>query len=540
MALLGSKKRILMVGGEGVALFGPTARGIEREAALSWEVPDFDTQLVEALTEQNRGYPVLILFDGADQTYRKEENIPKLAALDRARYIKRKLDQAFPSYPVRASTMVKPKDGEPFYLFVALPETDRLDAISADMMEAGTPISGFGLLPAESVGLVKTLAGKVFTHEGGAPSRWAVLISQHETGGLRQVVVRDGNLALTRITPTSEAGVHGPGWAEEVMREFKATLTYIARFGYTAEEGLDVMVICSSIDKQFFSDKTLPVTNFQCLTLTEALSAIGSKGVGLGETNFGDALHAAWAARKRALSVPIVVPSIHRIMVPRMVARLASVALTLLFFALGFFVSGQYSEYGATQQEVSDRTRQKELLEQEYAQESRIFEAYPIKPHVVKSVLAVKQLVDDSTVNIAPTLNLLRAALDNDIRLDSLSFAHDATGMFNAASGLPDRTTITPAQRRGSVTVNFRFGLIGGLTLEQKVQRAEGLVKILQEKFPGYDVRIASQFGNISRTGSFAGESGQMPLNADGTPAPPPSTAPEDQKAEIEMTGPPL
>jgi len=344
MGLVVSRKRILVVGGEGVTLFGPTARGIEREAALSWEVPNFDQQLVEALNEQNKTDPVLILFDGADQTWRKEENIPKLSPFDRARYIKRKLDQTFPSYPVRASIQVKPPGESPFYLFVALPETDRLDSIAADMQEAGVQLAGFGLLPAESVGLVKALASKVFTKED-RPSRWAVLISQHETGGLRQVIVKNGNIALTRLTPTSEAGVHGPGWADEVVREFKGTLTYIARLGYLAEEGLDVMVVCSSIEKQFFSDKSLPVTNFQCITPAEALAAIGSQGISLGETNFGDVVHAAWVAKQRSLTVPVVVPSIQRIMVPRKMARLASAALFLALMGLGFFVSSEYSDY---------------------------------------------------------------------------------------------------------------------------------------------------------------------------------------------------
>lgn len=523
-----SRKRVLMVGSEGVTLFGPTARGIEREAAISWEVPNFDQQLVESLGEQNRGDPVLILFDGADQTYRKEENIPKLAYFDRERYIKRKLEQAFPSYPVRASAVVKPKGENPFYLFVALPETDRLDKIADDMLEAEVPIAGFGLLPAESVGLVSTLAGKLFGKEG-KPSGWAVLIDQHETGGLRQVVVKNGNLALTRITPTSEAGVQGPGWADEVMREFKATLTYIARFGYTAEEGLDVMIICGNIEKQFFNDKSLPVTNFQCLTTTEALAAIGAKGVSLGETNFGDALHALWAARKPKLSIPITVPSLHRIMVPRQVARVASGLLALSFVGLCFFTYNSYDDYGRIKGEIDDRQRQQTLLQQEYDQESKVFDAYPVKPSVIKGVMGVKNLVDNSGVNITPTLNVLRKALDNDIKLSRLSFTHDAKPVLEAEAtpGAPPSAQVN----KGIVTIKFKFTLTGNLTLEQKVQRAESLTKKLQGDFPGYTVKIVSQFGNLSRTGKFEGEAGNK--------APTPGEK-QEEAAEIEMKGAPL
>jgi len=532
MALGISRKRILVVGGEGVTLFGPTARGIEREAALSWEVPNFDQQLEEALGEQNRSDPVLILFDGADQTYRKEENVPKLSVFDQARFIKRKLEQTFPSYPVRASMQVKPPGAKPFYLFVALPETDRLDNVAADMLEAGVQLAGFGLLPAESVGLVQALAGKVFKEDSA--SRWAVLISQHETGGLRQVIVKDGNMALTRMTPTSEAGVHGPGWADEVMREFRATLTYIARFGYTAEEGLDVMVICSSIEKQFFSDKALPVTNFQCLTPSEALAAIGSKGVSLGETNFGDVLHAAWVAKKRTLALPVVVPSIQRIMVPRKMARMASGILALLLVGLGFFVSSEYSDYISVKNEMMESQRQKELMDQEYAQDSKVFEAYPVKPQVVRNVLAIKQLVQNNSANITPTLNVLRAALDSDVKLSSLSFDHEAPALFTPGKGSAAAHPLAGSGgnngKDGKVTIKFKFTLIGRFDLEHKVERAKSIQQQLQQKFPGYNVNIVSQFGNVTSTGEFKGQAGAAQDAA----------APHEDSAEFEMTGLPL
>jgi hypothetical protein len=435
---------------------------------------------------------------------------------------------------VRASVKVKPPGENPFYLFVALPETDRLDNIAADMLEAGVPVAGFGLLPAESVGLVSALAGKIFNKEE-KQSRWAVLISQHETGGLRQVVVKNGNLALTRITPTSEAGVHGPGWADEVMREFKATLTYIARFGYTAEEGLDVMVICSSIDKQFFSDKSLPVTNFQCVTPSEALNNIGSKGVSLGETNFGDALHAAWVAKKRALTAPVVVPSIHRIMVPRMGAQLASGFLALSLVGMGFLLFSQYSDYASTKSDVAGRERQKDLLDQEYAKESKDFDSLPVKPQVMKSILSVKQIVDNSSVNITPTLNVLRHALDNDIKLNSLTFSHDASDVFKAgtAEGQKEiQKNPSKAGGKGSVRISFRFSLVGSLDLEHKVKRVEDLVKQLQQKFTGYNVKILHQFGNVSRTsGTFTSEVGSTPQAGGGK---------QEDEAELEMTGAPL
>lgn len=528
MALLNAGKRVLLVGSEGIALFGPTARGVERETTLSWEVPNFDQVLTEALTEQNQGVPVFVLFDAADQTYRKEENVPKLGFFDRERFIQRKLNMAFPSYPVRASILIKPPTGrgvpkeEPSYLFVAIPDTTRLDRIGDNMLEAGVPVAGFGLLPAESEGLVTALSTKLFT-KSGRKSRWAVLIGQHETGGLRQVVVKDGNLALTRMTPVSEAGIQGPGWVEEVMREFKATLTYIARFGYSAEEGLDVIIICGEIERQFFDQRAMPVSNFQCLKVGDALAAIAARGVSLGETNFADALHAAWASRKRSLAVPVKVPSIQRIMGPRLVARIGMVVLTLVM--LGFFgVSvSAYQDYSRLEDDIKQKGIQKEKLQAEYEESSKIFNQLPVKPPEMKGMLAVKTLVDGSSINIAPVMHVLRKTLENDIKLSQLTLEHSLPG--DLKSGAPEA-------KLNTVKVSFKLTITGASTLEQKVTRMERLETTLRQVLPGYEVKLLKQFGNISRTGKFGGEAGKDPASE--------GVANQEDSAEFELRGAPL
>jgi hypothetical protein len=528
MAFFRLQKRVLLLGNEGICLFGPTfASGIGHETSIAWDSPDFNQKLVAALTAKNRGNPVLIIFDGADQAYRKEENIPKLSVFDRPRFIKRKLEQAFPSYPIRASfevPAVQQKGGPkaaPSYLFVAIPETDNIDKVSAALLEAGVPVAGFGLLPAESAGLVTALANKLFIRKGGK-SRWAVLITQNETGGLRQVVVKDGRLALTRMTPTSEGGLQGEGWAEEVLREFKATLTYLARFGYTADEGLDVIIICGENEKRLLDQKQLPATNFQCLKVPEALQTIGASGKPSGEMNFGDMLHAAWASKKSSLAVPISVPSIYNVMMPRLVARMASVAMKIsILLLIGLSVSS-YISYAPIQQSIVEKQAQKVTLDGEYKKAAEALEALPVKPVVVRSALAVKQTLDDDSISLTPTLNLLHKALDSDIKLRELSFERVSASAAKGGKGTRD-----------NLKVIFRFTLLGNLPLEQKVARAEKIAATMKLAFTGYDVKISSQFGRLSRTGRFSGTAGESDK---------PNAAADSAEnfAEIEMQGAPL
>ncbi|MDD9901654.1 MAG: hypothetical protein OXT65_11795 [Alphaproteobacteria bacterium] len=526
MVGLSPKRRVLMVGGEGVVLYAPQGRGIARETALAWDVPNFDEQLVEVLSEKNSDKSVVVIFDGLDQTYRKEENVPKLSPFDRSRFVKRKLELAFPSYPVRAALEIKPpkKKGiqfkagpkvAPSYLFVALPETEGLDRVGNALFESGVPVAGFGLLPVESAELVMALREKAFD-KSAKPSRWAVLIGQHETGGLRQVVARDGQLAMSRLTPTSEAGVSGAGWAEEVTRGFKETLAYISRLGYTPEDGLDVMVVCGELEKQFFDAGALQATQFKCLGVGEALTLIGAKSFGFEKSNFGDALHAAWVARQNSLRLPVRLPSIHRIMAPRLGARVATVLLFLSALGVAGWTANDYTSYLSLREELGIKDNQRAMMQRDYDEETKKFDELEVRPEVIKNTLAIKKLLEDNTANPAKFLNRFRAALGGDIYLQEFKYEHTpgAGLQIGKNSSGPQqnrrggRRSTPKKDDRGMIKVTFSLALPSSMALEQKVTRAEKLQQDLATAFPDYEVRIATQFGRVSRGGAFQGGAG--------------------------------
>lgn len=520
-----------MVGGEGVALYGPSSRfGMERETSISWEVPNFEEQLAEILADKGVGRSVTVLFDGNDQTYRKEEGIPKLSPIDRPRYVKRKLELAFPAYPIRASLEIKKtkkkkraskqndkpeeKTG-PSYLFVALPETEQVDRVSDAMLDAGVPIGGFGLLPVESSKLVAELAEKVFAGKG-RKSRWALLVGQHETGGLRQIVVKEGNLALTRLTPTSDAGPSGPGWVEDAVRELQATTNYISRFGYSPEDGLDVMVICGDIEKQFFKPAEIGIPHFQCLNLNEAMRHIGVKASGNEKVNYADALHAAWISKNGRLKLPVRVPSLHRVMAPRLAASIGTIVLGLGVLAFTGLSVESYIGYSRTQDNITLKENQKALHEREYEKESAVFADLPIQPAVVRSAMSVKETLEKNSINISPILNRLKQSLGGDLQLQKLVYEHVPGPALNLSGG----GTATPKGPRfgrapvdtgnGTVKISFSFSMSDQILLEQKVIRAEKLLETLKTNFPGFKVSIVTQFGNFSREGGQTGGVGEV------------------------------
>ena len=136
------------------------------------------------------------------------------------------------------------------------------------------------------------------------------------------------------------------------------------------------------------------------------------------------------------------------------------------------------------------------------------------------------------------TLNVLHRALDRDIRLSTLSFEYQPPAP-PSSPGQGGAAAVPPAQPGaaankadiGLIKIVFRFTIAGGVPLEQKVKRAEEVVETMKRNFAGYQVRLVSQFGNLSRTGSFQGEVGDVEGASAGIP---------DTSAEIELKGAPL
>ncbi|TAL32388.1 MAG: hypothetical protein EPN97_09995 [Alphaproteobacteria bacterium] len=291
--------RVLLVGERGVILYGPKDSGVNREISVAWEAKDFSEKLVHAFG--SGAQPVVLLLNDASHTYRKEENISPADC-------QKSLEKAFPDVFARAWMETgRSGAGTGSYLLVALPESWRFNRLGDALSAAHAHVMGCGVLPIESIGLVNTLAKKLFAKEK-KKSRWAALVGQHETGGLRQVVTKDGLLALTRITPVMDKEIKGEAWAANMVQEFKATQGYLKRFGLEEKDGLDLVVVCGAAEKKLIGPWDVPGTRMRCVTLKEALKLLGCRAPRKEDNHFADALHAAWAERSDTLTLPIQMP----------------------------------------------------------------------------------------------------------------------------------------------------------------------------------------------------------------------------------------
>ncbi len=556
-------KRVLLIGDEGVVLYLSSGKNVEHECSIPWSVPDFEEQLINVFTEKNSGKSVRLVFDVVEQHYRKE-TLPKVSSLDKPKILKRKIDSAFSNTKIRGALELKGKkkrdklmkvDSPDSYLLAGLPETENINKIINAIFEAGVHVSGVCLLPVESASMLQELAKKNLNSTNEMASRWIVFIGQHETGGLRQVVIKDGDLALTRLTPMAENVSSGTAWAEEVAKEFKATLSYVARFGYNPSEGLDVFVVSGAAEKEAMQSVGLPVSNFYPMTVHEAGKLIGFKyGKGV-KPKYSDAVHAGWIGKKGGPSLNLKIEEISKIVLPRMAVKFGSILLLLAAIGLSYMLYSSFAEYREVHSEIAQNKTQYNLLKREYDQEAAIFAAVPVKPDVVRGSLAVKGLLVENSISPEPVLKVVRDNLGSEVFLADMSYRH----VPNAKIDLPDKNGGAKKQSdvlkkimakmtgkgskkladNGYFELFFSYSLPNDMPLEEKVAETESFLKRLRGALPDHEITMEKQFGGVSRTGVFSAKIGTA-SDGGGSSVGGGSSAKDEEMARFKVIGVPL
>lgn len=260
IALMTPNRTVLLISDELLFVYSVTARASRLIDTVSWQTDDFVQTVSRLLRKECGGKPVLILDDMTDQYFKGGQRLPSVGAMDKQGVLKRKLQVAFPNYPIRGALPIKQKKGEAapksdkaanvrttgdVYLFAGVPMSDPLAKTFEAVTSSMVSVAGFTLLPVEASDMVGALSVKLAGKER-RPNEWAVFIGQHHSGALRQVITRHGQLAMTRITSVSASEGDDQLWATEVYQEFKATLSYLSRYGYTGEDGTDLMVVANA------------------------------------------------------------------------------------------------------------------------------------------------------------------------------------------------------------------------------------------------------------------------------------------------------
>lgn len=432
LSFLSPTRTVLLISDDALYVYNSGPSGARVAEIISWDADNFEKNVASIIAKDCGGKPVLILNDMVEQHYRKERVIRTgVSVLDKSGMLKRKLNVSFPNYPVRAAYPLKEKlpktdkkQAADIYIFAALPNSNQFAQTVGAARESLSSIAGLCLLPVESSDMVKTLGEKIRKGKK-EKSKWVIFMGQHKSGGLRQIVTKDGELALTRMTPIVDVDVDANAWANEAQQELQATMSYLSRFGYHESEGLDVIAIgdpaaCQSLEAQASDD-----CKFTSMTAQEAARHLGLPFARGSDDRYADILHVAWAGRKNKFILPMSAVQLEQISKPRQMAMLGSFVLLLgaAFFAYQAF--NEVQSIAEISSDLTDGKRRYSQLEVQYQKEVRRKEELGFDVRLVQSSIAIIEGLKKNQISSLSILSGIGRALGQDLRIDKLTIERE-------------------------------------------------------------------------------------------------------------------
>ena len=525
LSFLSPSRTILMVSDEALLIYSVNSKGVKFVEDVPWTSDDFEESVSLIISKECGGKPVLILNDMVEQHYRKEK-VPRVSALDKQNIVNRKLKVAFPNYPVRAALPLKEKIkktdkslGGSVYIFAAVPASDAFTKTMNAARLSLAPIAGFCLLPVESSDMIKKLSDKL-SAKGDVKAQWTIFMGQHQNGGLRQIVIRNGELALTRMTPIADTDDDPVAWAKDVHQEFQATMSYLSRFGFDPSDGLNVILISEPGTGDIVSELIDAPCNFHSLTSDDASDALK---LDLGPKNTAShatSMHLAWIGRKSRFILPMKAKQIDRVSQPRQMTSLASFLLILLSAFLGYQLLNNLQTISETKTDVEDISYRKGQLDLQYSKEVKHKEDLGYNIQLIQSSLAVYDNLERKQINILPLFRNIGRALGRDMRIDRFDLKRGKRGFASK---------ILNGGSKGPLFVaNMQMTFPSTTNAEKGNEEVKSLRGRLQKSLPDHVVDITKLLEDYEYSEEIVVETGDAKKNASS----------QDYVAEINIEGP--
>lgn len=518
MAIFSPSRCVLLLSDEGINIYDAGGSRTSLLDMIPWETADFEDAIADVVRKKCRGKSIVLLNDMVEQHYRKER-VPKISAMDRANLIKRRLTAAFPTYPIRAALKLKEKPPQQntqlapgdIYLFGAVPLSANISNSLAAVKKTHATLSGFALLPVESSGMVQAISKKL-TKPIDKQSVWTVFVGQHRNGGLRQIVTKNGELALTRMTPLMDSTGQGEQWAFEVAGEIKGTMGYLSRFGFDQRDGLDVIVIASNAAAESITSKIDFDCNLHVLTNTEAAGHL-KLSLGPQDTqHYADAIHVSWTARKSALAMSLQSPQLNKIAQPVKIAMAASLVLLLTAGYFGYEAFNQASAWSSNTKNIEAANAALAATREEHAAEVERKASVGVDFLLIERSTQVYDQLEPTSMRPLPVIDLIGRSLGADIHIKgmeikpSTNFASPAADTSQAVPVDPSAPPAPIAIPRQKYDIVISISFPAALAPEKGVQEISALEQRLRSNLPNHEVKVIKQVADLSYTGNFVGE----------------------------------
>jgi len=537
LSFLSSSKTVLLVSDEALHVFSAAPKGVDLVDSVDWALEDFEAHLLNLVVKKCGGKPILILNDMVEQHYRKEKVIKSGALFgDKAAMVRRKLNVAFPNYPVRAAFPLREKiakaEGQlaaDIYIFAAVPNSTQFNQTMSAASKSMASIAGFGLLPVESSDMLKALSERLSKDKKAKAAKWCVFVGQHKGGGLRQIVTKNGEIALTRMTPVTEDVGNHQKWASEVNDELKSTMSYLARFGYVPDDTLDIIIIADQTSGDLLTGlvDTSHGANLFTMASYDAAKLLNIRLGRLqeGDANYADVLHVAWSARKGSLILPMKSAQVDALTKPRQAAMAASVLLLLSGAFLGYQSFTTFNSLASINNDLEASTNQRAQLDVQYQKELAKKSELGFDVKLVQASINAEKEIESKTIDVIDFFNSVGTAIGKDLRVDSIGIKalDDDVAEQGMRSFSNDRNKPKPLYE-----TTLQISYPSTADIEKGNTEVRDLGDRLSKNLKGYDVKITKLLKDYEYTEGLIVETGDLKTN----------DIAQDFLAEIKIEGP--
>lgn len=516
ITFIGKYKTVLLLTDDEVCVYKGVGGGVELAGVIAWDENQFIDKTLAVIQNKCGNKPLVVLNDMSEQFY-KVDKIPIIRnPLDRKSMVKRKLSAAFPQYKItgaliQSDKLKGQKESNHRAVLAAIPSSQKIQRINNVLNYSGLQILNFGLLPVESASLVNALSSALNKSPDRSKSRWTVFIAQNSSGGLRQIVIKNGQMALTRMTPLVNTDDDPETWASEVSQELKATMTYLTRFDYKQDDNLDVVVICNTSAGQILEGLIETSCNFYSLTVMQAADKVGISLVDPENTKFIDPLHVRWAANKSSFAMDMKAKDVANISQARMGAIAASIAL---FFSLIYFTGAAYETYSGLSKAKQDivtarveRTQAKQnLIEAENNSDVTDYDVNLVRG----AVEASKKYSDKGIMPIDYIKRINKAMRKDRFTFNSLQMSFEGSASSSDQRGSRSRRGSDEEKSDGTVLIKLQLLFPGDIAPEKGNSQVEKISRNIQAEFDdiGFEVKVSKFLRDMSFESQFSGSAG--------------------------------
>lgn len=519
-SFLKPSRSVLLIGDESLCIYNVTARRTKLIDEVPWQAENFEQTVAQGITKGCGGKPVLLVNDMTDQHFKGGQRLPKVGLMDKANVLQRRLNVAFPNYPIRGALKIKDSGKSEktstgrkislgdLYLFAAVPMSEPIVKTIAGVRRSMAPIAGLVLLPVEASDMLDALSSKMVGKKE-RPAKWSIFIGQHQSGALRQVITRNGQLAMTRMTPITNDDSDPKIWAREVAQEFKATVSYLSRFGFSTDDKADLFVVAKPEAGETLERLIDIDCKFVSFTAREAAKLIGID-IGLqDDARYADALHASFIGQKNRFILPMEAPELKKVHQPR---QIASLAIFLLILGGGYLGWQSFSQMQVMISKGDDLDKQQRLLGEtdvELQAEIGRMESLGFDVKTIQAAVHTFRDIENSELKTNAYIRQIDNALGGDLKLDRVnvklerkaSVSEDNRNRYNppSASEKPEYEVVSRLSLSFPEYIQLEYGIREINNLEARLKKA----------LPDHTVRIAKQIGNLDYGQTVSGSEGR-------------------------------